>query len=456
MDKHKKINKTIFTLSIIEGILIIFFLTYLLTYSIVVGGDALYISPVLFIALFFMVLIPIGLFLYYLAIKFRKRNLYKFELEDVTIAKMSKKLDKKQKRKRFSDLLELDVNEPEVVKNITFDEVNSLEAFTNAFRNFCASRKKLYYSIDDIRSFIASLLTSKTMILQGMSGTGKTSIALAFEEFIGNPTTVIAVQPVWKERSDLLGYYNEFTKKFNETPLLKELYRSNFSDQIFIIVLDEVNIARIEYYFAEFLSLLEYPNIEQRTIEITNDSWPKDPKLLIDGRMQIKRNVYFLGTANNDESTFSISDKVYDRAMIMNLNKKAKEFESIDQGPIKISNENFENLAKLTLNTFSDYDKIDEMANKLNKILIEFFQITFGNRMMNQLKNYIPIYIACGGEEMEAFDDFVYKKILRKLENKDALKVSNAISPFIEELNKIFGTNEMKKSKKYLTRFEVK
>ena len=57
---------------------------------------------------------------------------------------------------------------------------------------------------------------------------------------------------------------------------------------------------------------------------------------------------------------------------------------------------------------------------------------------------------------MEAFDDFVYKKILRKLENKDALKVSNAISPFIEELNKIFGTNEMKKSKKYLTRFEVK
>ena len=142
--------------------------------------------------------------------------------------------------------------------------------------------------------------------------------------------------------------------------------------------------------------------------------------------------------------------------MIMNLNKKAKEFESIDQGPIKISNENFENLAKLTLNTYSDYDKIDEMANKLNKILIEFFQITFGNRMMNQLKNYIPIYIACGGEEMEAFDDFVYKKILRKLENKDALKVSNAISPFIEELNKIFGTNEMKKSKKYLTRFEVK
>ena len=73
------------------------------------------------------------------------------------------------------------------------------------------------------------------MILQGMSGTGKTSIALAFEQFIGNPTTVIAVQPVWKERSDLIGYFNEFTKKFNETPLLKELYRSNFDIKFILL-----------------------------------------------------------------------------------------------------------------------------------------------------------------------------------------------------------------------------
>ena len=225
---------------------------------------------------------------------------------------------------RFSELLILDEHADEI-KNVTFDNVTSLATFCDDFRNFCAYNKKLYYSIDDIRSFIANLATSKIMILQGMSGTGKTSIALAFEDFIGNQTTVIAVQPMWKERSDMVGYFNEFTKKFNETPLLKELYRSNFDDQIYIIVLDEMNIARIEYYFAEFLSLLEYPNIDQRTLEITNDSWAKDPKLLKEGRLQIKPNVYFLGTANNDESTFSISDKVYDRAMIMNLNKKAKE-----------------------------------------------------------------------------------------------------------------------------------
>ena len=196
---------------------------------------------------------------------------------------------------RFAELLILDKNE-EKIKNVTFDNVSSLTTFCEQFRNYCAYQKGLFYTIEDIRAFISNLATSKIMVLQGMSGTGKTSIA-------------IAVQPMWKERSDLVGYFNEFTKKFNETPLLKELYRANFTDQMFIIVLDEVNIARIEYYFAEFLSLLEYPNINQRTLEITNDTWQKDPKLLKEGRLWIKPNVYFLGTANNDESTFSISDK---------------------------------------------------------------------------------------------------------------------------------------------------
>ena len=279
---------------------------------------------------------------YYIGIRNRKINVFKFEIDEQKFSNRSKKIVKSEKGKRFSELLKLDIENYEKSESVKFDEVTDLADFCTRFRNFCASTKKLYYTEDDVRSFVSSLLTSKMMILQGMSGTGKTSIALAFEEFIGNPTTVVAVQPVWKERSDLIGYFNEFTKKFNETPLLKELYRSNFDDQIYIIVLDEMNIARIEYYFAEFLSLLEYPNEEQRTLEITNDSWPKDPKLLIEGRLKIKSNVYFLGTANNDESTFSISDKVYDRSMVLNLDNKAKQFDAPQQNPIKISNQNFE------------------------------------------------------------------------------------------------------------------
>ena len=356
---------------------------------------------------------------------------------------------------RFAELLILDEN-AEKIKNVTFDQVTSLSKFCDDFRNYCAYNKKLYYTIDDIRSFVANLATSKIMILQGMSGTGKTSIALAFEDFIGNQTTVIAVQPMWKERSDMVGYFNEFTKKFNETPLLKELYRANFTDQIFIIVLDEVNIARIEYYFAEFLSLLEYPNIDQRTLEITNDSWPKDPKLLKEGRLQIKPNVYFLGTANNDESTFSISDKVYDRAMIINLDKKAEIFVGVPTNRCRISNQNFESLAKSAQSSYKNHDYLNKQIDKINELLIEFFEINFGNRMVNQLKAYVPVYMACGGEEDKAFDDFVAKKILRKLEGKDALKVSNAVQPFLDKLNAEFGKDKMLYSKEYLSHFLIK
>lgn len=355
---------------------------------------------------------------------------------------------------RFSELTLLDKS-LEKAESVQYDYVTSLKEFSESFRNYCATKKNLYYTIQDIRAFISNLATSKIMILQGMSGTGKTSIALAFEDFIGNQTTVIAVQPMWKERSDLVGYFNEFTKKFNETPLLKELYRSNFDNQIYIIVLDEVNIARVEYYFAEFLSLLEYPNEEQRTLEITNDTWPKDPSLLLDGRLKIGNNVYFVGTANNDESTFTISDKVYDRAMIINLDKKASKFEGIEQGRVRISNENFENLAKMAVNDYQEIQKVDKWINQINVLLKEYFSINFGNRMVNQIKKYIPVYVSAGGTDIEAFDDFVAKKILRKLDGKDALKINSAIEPFLDELKSTFGAQNMVECIRYVEKFKI-
>jgi len=95
----------------------------------------------------------------------------------------------------------------------------SLKELCEDFRNFAAYSLGLYYHISDIRQFISGLLTSYIVILQGVSGTGKTSLAYAFGEFLSNTTTVIPVQPMWKERSGRRGYYKEFTKRFNETTL---------------------------------------------------------------------------------------------------------------------------------------------------------------------------------------------------------------------------------------------
>ena len=114
-------------------------------------------------------------------------------------------------RSRFYMLSELDANRGRFYKTDYNDGV-TLKILCDEFRSFACSKLKLYYSIADIRKFIAGMSVSKIVILQGMSGTGKTSLAYAMGEFIGNPSTVIPVQPMWKERTDLVGYYNDIRR----------------------------------------------------------------------------------------------------------------------------------------------------------------------------------------------------------------------------------------------------
>ncbi|MBE5751803.1 MAG: hypothetical protein E7357_05260, partial [Clostridiales bacterium] len=134
----------------------------------------------------------------------------------VVVGKVKEKDDEEEGRSRFCMLCTLDANRARFQRT-TYDESITLKRFCEEFRNFACSKLKLYYSIDDIRRFIAGLTVTKIIILQGMSGTGKTSLAYALGEFLDNKSTVVPVQPMWKERTDLVGYYNEFTKRFNET-----------------------------------------------------------------------------------------------------------------------------------------------------------------------------------------------------------------------------------------------
>lgn len=95
----------------------------------------------------------------------------------------------------------------------------------------------------------------KLIILQGISGTGKTSLAYAWGKFMGMDACVSSVEPSWRDKSDFLGYFNEFTKKFNETKALGEIYAASFDDDVHTIILDEMNLARVEYYFLQIRSL---------------------------------------------------------------------------------------------------------------------------------------------------------------------------------------------------------
>jgi len=339
-------------------------------------------------------------------------------------------------------------------KESGFNDEITLKEFCEKFRAFAASKLKLYYDEREIRRFIASLTVSHIIIMQGMSGTGKTSLAYALGEFLGNSSVIVPIQPMWKERTDLVGYYNEFTKKFNETTLLQKMYEANYSKQIYVTVLDEMNIARVEYYFAEFLSLLELPNPEGRYIDVVTDKWENDPKLLKKGQLKLPDNMWFIGTANNDDSTFAISDKVYDRAMIMNLDKKTHVFYADETDGEKITHERFKELIKKAKKEYGITGRKLRQIKELDKYLIANFHITFGNRIMKQLKDYVASYVACGGTEEEAVDDIIAKKIMRKLEMQNPVYVRNSIDGLCAFIEEVFGADKMLITKEYLRHLE--
>ena len=257
---------------------------------------------------------------------------------------------------------------------------------------------------------------------------------------------------MWKERTDLLGYYNEFTKHFNETLLLQKMYEANSREDMYITILDELNIARVEYYFAEFLSLLEIPDPEARYLEVVSDQWGNDPAALKEGRIKLPENMWFVGTANNDDSTFAISDKVYDRAMVLNLDRKSAPFQASGSRVVRISARRFTELAAEAVKTRSVEAENLERLQKLDAYLIEKFQITFGNRIMRQIMTYLPVYAACGGEQLDALDDIIAKKVLRKLETQNTAYVRSEAEDLCNFIDATFGEDGMARCKEYVRR----
>ena len=354
---------------------------------------------------------------------------------------------------RFCMLSDIDRNSGKYGR-MFYEKGVTLESFCNDFRNYAANKLKLYYDIEDIRRFIAGLAVSKLVILQGMSGTGKTSLAHAFGSFTDNASTVIPVQPMWKERTDLIGYYNEFTKRFNETLLLEKMYEANYSEDMYITVLDEMNIARVEYYFAEFLSLLELPNPDERYLDVVSDKWETDPKQFVGGRIKLPENMWFIGTANNDDSTFAISDKVYDRAMILNLDAKCERFSAPLTPQKPISAEQFRALADHAIKEYSVSRRNMRRLEEFDQYLIKHFHITFGNRIMKQIRTYIPVYVACGGAELTALDDILAKKVIRKLETQNPIYLRNSAEDLLAFIDDLFGADKMPLCKEYIHRLQ--
>ncbi|MUG96346.1 hypothetical protein F7734_29995 [Scytonema sp. UIC 10036] len=284
------------------------------------------------------------------------------------------------------------------------------------------SEKRLYYSERDIRVFLGGLAMSHLHILQGISGTGKTSLPIAFSRAIGGEYELVEVQAGWRDRPDLIGYCNTFEGKFYETKFLKAIYKAQCpanKDRTFIIILDEMNLSRPEQYFADFLSKLEQ---DTPAIDLTPDLKPS-PKLFQQGNtLPIPPNVWFIGTANQDETTLEFADKTYDRSHIMELQRNHETFRIPAQleprHPIS-----YDALTKSFKNAQRRYaDKASEAYQFLNETLAEFlerrFKVGWGNRLERQIKDFVPVVIAAGGSLGEATDHILATKILRKIRDR--------------------------------------
>ena len=412
----------------------------------------------------------------------------------------------------------------------------SLNSIVNHIITYAASRAKpLFYSKEDIKAFIAGMAASPFAILQGMSGTGKTSLPRIFADAIFGEVNIVPVESSWRDRNELLGYYNDFSKKYTAKEFTCDLYKANtpnYRSVPYFIVLDEMNLSRVEYYFADFLSVLENdPNewkvqlVETDMRQLPNEITPEvrdalanddsaryvelrstveklypekgsldseaiqnaqagekqkllqfleekhfknihgsaslvtGPQLLEDGKtITIPENVWFIGTANKDESTFEITDKVYDRAQVMNFKNRAKgtkldkdiEKKFIPYGTLKT----LFNKAKKEF----DFDCASNPAIKdIDNYLKAHFKVSFGNRILDQINKFVPVYVAASfvskpkneAEEnvyiYEALDYQITNKVLRKLEYIDMTGEE------IEELESIFKNYNLKLALDFLS-----
>ena len=287
--------------------------------------------------------------------------------------------------------------------------------------------KVIEFSIKDIRLFIAGLAMSKLHLLQGISGTGKTTLARAFAKSINNVSSedqeklyceIVRVQAGWRDREDLLGHFNAFEKRFYTKEALQALYRAQqpkFADTLQIILLDEMNLSQPEQYFADFLSLMETP--DRAEINLLDSANEKTPRLFVDHRaIKIPQNVWFIGTANHDETTKEFADKTYDRAHVMEVKRST---EVVDIANANAEQYSYASLMQRFKQAQQQYQPtVNHIFQQLKESALEkslhSIGVSWGNRLERQAQVFIPVYMAMGGTASEALDHLLATKVFRR------------------------------------------
>ncbi len=281
------------------------------------------------------------------------------------------------------------------------------------------------------------------VVLAGVSGTGKSALPMAYAEATGMNFVSLAVQPGWSGPQDLLGFYNYLERKYKATELARALAQmSQFSkddlpglniqsrkEQMLLLLLDEMNLARIEYYFSDFLSRLE----QRRGRKIEDAQRRREVSLLVDAGSlaagEVSRfifpdfNVLFVGTMNEDESTQSLSDKVIDRANVLRFGAprelKAAHSNTVAPAEDYLPRATWETWVKLF--DGNGFDNERTILTQLNQTL-ETVNRPFGHRVFRAILDYLANYPGASTDEAHrrhAMADQMEQKIIPKLRGLD-------------------------------------
>ncbi|MBG9841411.1 MULTISPECIES: MrcB family domain-containing protein [Bacillus cereus group] len=289
--------------------------------------------------------------------------------------------------------------------------------------------KGFFYEKKDLINFFLSLKTKPFVILSGISGTGKTKIVQWFAESLGateenGQFTLIPVRPDWSDSSDLLGYVN-LQGEFQERPLIKVLENADANpNRPYFVVLDEMNLARVEYYFSDFLSVIESRKWKDGKI-VTS---PVLPESITNKHITIPSNVYIIGTVNMDETTHPLSKKVLDRANTIEFNTVNLDYFNflmdVEEKEAEIaSNRSLETEYLHLKECFKDNE---DLVRNISNILIEINKTleSVGAQVGYRIRDEICFYMAYNEQGKllsfdEALDYQIYQKILPRLAGSD-------------------------------------
>lgn len=314
-----------------------------------------------------------------------------------------------------------------------------------------------------INAFHTSLKTaviSPLTVLAGISGTGKSQLPRRYADAMGMHFLKIPVQPRWDGPQDLFGFYNYIEKRYKATDLARALVHldpynwSNeaepFKDRMLLVLLDEMNLARVEYYFSEFLSRLEGRPMDDRAsdkderapaeiaIEVIRNGQPM--------RVYAGQNVLFAGTMNEDESTLALSDKVMDRANIMRFPRPAELREGLPDVDATARASGYLPKSRWTNSWMRDAEMLDnavrdqavQVIEDINGVMDELGR-PFGHRMSQAMLHYVANYpvsqsqINNSTQVHNALADQLEQRIMPKLRGVD----TSANGPALQRLAEI-------------------